>query len=56
MLQARVRNSEVQQSGKQYVPEGQEEDEDPDPTVIPFTGLCECHLFQDNLQRKKEEP
>jgi hypothetical protein len=52
---------EVQQSDKQYVPEGQEEDKDPDPTVIgtesertpyqPFTGPYESHLFQENLQR-----
>jgi hypothetical protein len=52
---------EVQQSQEQYVPEGQEEDEDPDPTVIgteseltphqPFTDPYECHLFQENLQR-----
>jgi hypothetical protein len=52
---------EVQQSQEQYVPEGQEEDDDPDPTVIgteseltpyqPFTGPYECHLFQENLQR-----
>jgi hypothetical protein len=52
---------EVQQSQEQYVPEGQEEDKDPDPTVIgmeseltpyqPFTGPYQCHLFQENLQR-----
>jgi hypothetical protein len=44
---------EVQQSDEQYVPEGQEEDEDPDPTVIGTESErpYECHLFQENLQR-----